>query len=57
MKGVFAVDSEVVAVCDILILKTLHFVVITCRVCLLCFVLGVFLIERFWIVCCGCFCD
>ena len=33
MKGVFAVDSEVVAVCDILILKTLHFVVITCRVC------------------------
>lgn len=21
------------------------------------FVLGVFLIERFWIVCCGCFCD
>ena len=35
----------------------MHFIVITCRVCLLCFVLGVFLIERFWIVCCGCFCD
>lgn len=34
MKGVFAVCSEVIAVCDILILKTLHFVVITCRVCL-----------------------
>ena len=33
IKSVFAVDSEVVAVCDILILKTLHFVVITCRVC------------------------
>ena len=33
IKGVFAVGSEVVAVCDILILKTLHFVVITCRVC------------------------
>ena len=33
IKSVFAVDSEVVAVCDILILKTLHFVVITSRVC------------------------
>ena len=56
IKSVFAVDSEVVAVCDILIFKNIAF----CRnylSCLLCFVLGVFLIERFWIVCCGCFCD
>ena len=49
MKGVFAVGSEAVAVCDIIIFKNIAF----CRnylSCLLCFVLGVFLIERFWIV-------
>lgn len=34
MKGVFAVGSEAVAVCVIIIFKTLHFVVIACCVCL-----------------------
>ena len=56
IKSVFVVGSEAGAICDIIIFKNIAF----CRnylSCLLCFVLGVFLIERFWIVCCGCFCD
>lgn len=38
MKGVFAVGSEAVAVCDIIMFKNIAF----CRNCLLCLSLGAF---------------
>ena len=47
MKGVFAVGSEAVAVCDIIIFKNIAF----CRNCLLCLSLGAF----DWVVAGPCF--
>lgn len=54
IKSIFVVGSEVIAVCDILISKTLHFFVIACCGCFWVFFIeklcGLFVVVFLWLI-------